>query len=60
MAVFEEKEVNDTLNVLGVPVRLRYIPPPYFAVQDVIDVDEIVNESEPANIPFITAPFPDE
>ena len=58
--MLEEKEVNDTLNVLGVPVRLRYNPPPYFAVQDVIDVDEIVKESEAAMRAFITAPFPDE
>ena len=59
LALFDEYELSRTLSVLGVADRERQIPPPYPAVHDVIEVEEMVRESLLPITPFIHVPFPD-
>ena len=39
---------------------LRYIPPPYLPLHEVMDVSDILSESLLPITPFTHVPFPDE
>ena len=60
MAVLDVKVLKEMDKEEGTREKERYIPPPYDAVHDVIDVAVILRESEFPIFPLTHVPFPDE